>query len=303
VRGRHDKAGQTSVLSKRTLNRLSLRAPHPSCHPEEARRADEGSGRGPPFHPPRSLGPSGGADLGITPQCERGAANAAALPIATCRKVSLFLTREMDPALGHPHSICEASAFPITPPLSPARREQNARTPALANLGMVEEGKPAMWVFASIRTVVYMTGFVVVWAWLALAVHRLDPAIGVTMPVWVRQLGFVLLAAGGVLALTCGFLFATKGRGTPAPFDAPREVVAVGPYRYVRNPMYIGGLLVLAGFGLIERSLSILVLTVGAAVLAHLFVVVVEEPRLEWKFGDGYRRYRRSVNRWLPRLR
>jgi protein-S-isoprenylcysteine O-methyltransferase Ste14 len=168
---------------------------------------------------------------------------------------------------------------------------------------MVEEGKPAMWVFASIRTVVYMTGFVVVWAWLALAVHRLDPAIGVTMPVWVRQLGFVLLAAGGVLALTCGFLFATKGRGTPAPFDAPREVVAVGPYRYVRNPMYIGGLLVLAGFGLIERSLSILVLTVGAAVLAHLFVVVVEEPRLEWKFGDGYRRYRRSVNRWLPRLR
>jgi protein-S-isoprenylcysteine O-methyltransferase Ste14 len=159
-----------------------------------------------------------------------------------------------------------------------------------------------MWIFASIRTVVYMACFVVVWAWLALVVHRLDPAIGVAMPVWVRQLGFVLLPIGGVLALTCGFFFATKGRGTPAPFDAPREVVAVGPYRYVRNPMYIGGLLVLGGFGLIERSLSILVLTIGAALLAHLFVVVVEEPRLEWKFGDGYRRYRRSVNRWLPRF-
>lgn len=159
-----------------------------------------------------------------------------------------------------------------------------------------------MRIFASIRTVVYMTGFVVVWAWLALVVQRLDPAIGVTMPVWVRQLGIVVLAVGGVLALTCGLFFAIEGRGTPAPFDPPREVVAIGPYRYVRNPMYLGALLVLAGFGLIERSLSVLLLTIAVAVLAHLFVVVVEEPRLEWRFGDGYLRYKRSVNRWLPRF-
>jgi protein-S-isoprenylcysteine O-methyltransferase Ste14 len=160
-----------------------------------------------------------------------------------------------------------------------------------------------MRVFASIRTVVYMTGFVVVWGWLAFVVHRFDRTTGVILPHWVPPLGVALVAVGGVLALTCGFFFATRGLGTPVPFDPPREVVAVGPYRYVRNPMYIGALLVLAGFGLVLRSPSVLLLTVGAAVFAHLFVVAVEEPRLEWRFGDGYRRYKRSVNRWLPRLR
>ena len=133
--------------------------------------------------------------------------------------------------------------------------------------------------------------------------RQFDPAIGLAFPKWIEPLGFALMAAGGVLALTCGYFFATHGRGTPAPFDAPREFVAVGPYRYVRNPMYIGGAMVLGGFGLVERSPSILVLTLVALGLAHLFVVLVEEPGLEWKFGDSFRTHKRSVRRWLPRLR
>lgn len=160
-----------------------------------------------------------------------------------------------------------------------------------------------MKVLAGIRTAVYMTGFVLLWGWLALDVRQFDPAIGFALPEWVVPLGFVFIAAGGALALTCGYFFATHGRGTPAPFDAPREFVAVGPYRYVRNPMYIGGSLVLAGFGMVERSPSILVLTLVALGLAHLFVVLVEEPGLEWKFGDSFRTYKRSIRRWLPRLR
>ena len=154
-----------------------------------------------------------------------------------------------------------------------------------------------------IRTAVYMTGFVLLWGWLALDVRQFDPAIGLALPKWVEPLGWTAMAAGGVLALTCAYFFATHGRGTPAPFDAPREFVAVGPYRYVRNPMYIGGSLVLGGFGLAERSPSILVLTLVALGLAHLFVVLVEEPSLEWKFGDSFRTYKRSVRRWLPHLR
>ena len=104
-----------------------------------------------------------------------------------------------------------------------------------------------MKVLAGIRTAVYMTGFVLLWGWLALGVRQFDPAIGVTLPKWVKLLGFAVMATGGVLGLTCGYFFATHGRGTPAPFDSPREFVAVGPYRYVRNPMYIGGSLVLGG--------------------------------------------------------
>ena len=160
-----------------------------------------------------------------------------------------------------------------------------------------------MKVLAAIRTSVYMTGFVVLWGWLALYVRRFDPAIGVTLPEWVKPLGFAAMAAGAALGLTCAYFFATHGRGTPAPFDAPREFVAVGPYRYVRNPMYIGGSLVLGGLGLALRSPSVLVLMLVALGLAHLFVVLVEEPGLEWKFGDSFCIYKRSVRRWLPRLR
>jgi protein-S-isoprenylcysteine O-methyltransferase Ste14 len=65
--------------------------------------------------------------------------------------------------------------------------------------------------------------------------------------------------------------------------------------------MYIGGLLVLGGLGLALRSPAILLLAFGAAVLVHYFVVIVEEPGLERRFGDSYRTYKRSVNRWLPR--
>jgi protein-S-isoprenylcysteine O-methyltransferase Ste14 len=162
--------------------------------------------------------------------------------------------------------------------------------------------KPAMRILARIRTAIYMTGFVVLWGWLALGVRRYDPVIGFELPEWVPSLGFALMAVGGGLALACGGFFAARGLGTPAPFDPPREFVAVGPYRYVRNPMYIGALLMLGGFGLIERSPSVLLLAAGAAILAHAFVVFVEEPGLERRFGESYREYTRLVRRWLPRL-
>jgi len=59
--------------------------------------------------------------------------------------------------------------------------------------------------------------------------------------------GILVGVAGGPLALWCILAFATVGKGTPAPFDPPRHLVVAGPYRYVRNPMYIGAGLALAG--------------------------------------------------------
>jgi protein-S-isoprenylcysteine O-methyltransferase Ste14 len=160
---------------------------------------------------------------------------------------------------------------------------------------------PAERAFAALRTTIYMTGFVVVWGWLALLLRRYDPAIGLTLPDWAAAVGVAVIAAGGAVGLACGCYFALRGVGTPAPFDPPREFVAVGPYRYVRNPMYVGGLLLLAGFGLVLRSPAIVLMAAGATVLAHLFVVLVEEPGLRNRFGESYQRYAASVNRWLPR--
>ncbi|MGH9382006.1 MAG: methyltransferase family protein [Thermoanaerobaculia bacterium] len=156
-------------------------------------------------------------------------------------------------------------------------------------------------VFAAARGLVYASAFVAIWWWVVVAVRPLDRGIPLAIPAWARYGGFVLVAFGGVLVLSCVLAFALVGRGTPAPFDAPREFVAVGPYRVVRNPMYVGALAVIVGVGLILRSPAALAVAVLFVVLAHLFAVFYEEPTLERRFGESYRTYKESVNRWLPR--
>lgn len=157
--------------------------------------------------------------------------------------------------------------------------------------------------FTAIRAVLYATGFVLLWVWLGTSAARWDRLAGRTLPVGegAAPFGIALVAGGALLALSCVALFVVEGKGTPAPFDAPRVFVAIGPYRFVRNPMYIGGLTVLLGFGLILRAPSVLALTGLAALFVHLFVVFVEEPDLTLRFGESYLAYKSATNRWLPR--
>jgi len=153
-----------------------------------------------------------------------------------------------------------------------------------------------------LRAAVYSLAFVLLWAWLAASAQPLDSRLPFGIPVWARPLGWPLVLAGALLALWCIVTFVARGRGTPAPFDPPREFVAAGPYRYVRNPMYIGGFGVLLGAGLALRSPSIVGVAVLFLLLMHLLVLLYEEPALTRQFGDPYRHYKASVHRWLPRL-
>jgi len=155
--------------------------------------------------------------------------------------------------------------------------------------------------FAAVRGLIYASAFVWLWWWVVASARPLDRRIALSIPSSLRPVGLVLVALGGLLALTCVLSFALVGRGTPAPFDAPRDVVAAGPHRWVRNPMYLGALLVLFGVGVLLRSPAALAVAVGFFALAHLFVLLYEEPTLERRFGASYRRYRSEVRRWLPR--
>ena len=103
------------------------------------------------------------------------------------------------------------------------------------------------------------------------------------------------------LALWCVLTFALVGRGTPAPFDPPRRLVVRGPYRFVRNPMYIGAAIALAGAALFYRSLPLLGYLALFLLVTHLFVCVYEEPTLRRAFGAEYEAYCRRVRRWWPR--
>ena len=108
------------------------------------------------------------------------------------------------------------------------------------------------------------------------------------------------LTIGVAIYATCAWEFATRGRGIPAPIDHPKQLVVSGLYRYVRNPMYLGVLLVLIGESLLFRSPSFLIYTLVWLALVHTFVLVYEEPTLHRKFGASYDAYRAHVRRWIP---
>jgi len=155
--------------------------------------------------------------------------------------------------------------------------------------------------FTVLRGVIYSAAFIWLWTWVAVSVRPLDAKLPVSVPLWIRPVGWMLAFAGGLLAAACIATFVTTGRGTPAPFDPPRQFVASGPYRYVRNPMYVGAAALILGSGLIVASPSIVLLALAFNLIMHLFVVLYEEPALTDKFGASYQQYRSSVHRWLIR--
>jgi protein-S-isoprenylcysteine O-methyltransferase Ste14 len=119
----------------------------------------------------------------------------------------------------------------------------------------------------------------------------------------VQATALLPLAIGAAIYFWCLWDFAVHGRGTPAPIDAPRNLVARGLYGYTRNPMYIGVLLVIVGWSVFFRSWPLLLYAVAVGLLFHLFVRLVEEPILRKKFGESYLSYCRRVRRWLPNLK
>jgi len=115
--------------------------------------------------------------------------------------------------------------------------------------------------------------------------------------------GLVLLGGGFLLFAACLYLFWTRGRGTLAPWDPPRRFVAAGPYRFVRNPMISGVILLLAGEACLFRSWPLAEWAALFALINLIYIPLVEEPSLAARFGDTYAEYLDSVPRFVPRLR
>lgn len=116
-----------------------------------------------------------------------------------------------------------------------------------------------------------------------------------------QYLAVIGVAAGATILIWCISDFARVGRGTLSPVDPPSTLVVRGLYRYVRNPMYVGVLLLLLGEAALFQSRALLIYTGIWFLFVNLFVILYEEPTLRGKFGDSYDQYRRSVRRWIPR--
>lgn len=157
--------------------------------------------------------------------------------------------------------------------------------------------------FTLIRALTYASLFVALL--LVLVPARLLEWSGVSRPGDTgpaQVLGLAVVILGAALGVWCVLTFAVVGRGTPAPFDPPRRLVVSGPYRRVRNPMYLGAILALTGAALYYGSVVLFTYGVIFFLIAHLFVTLYEEPTLTRTFGPEYEAYRSRAGRWLPRL-
>ncbi len=116
----------------------------------------------------------------------------------------------------------------------------------------------------------------------------------------IKILSLILFLTGLVLFSWTIYLFQTLAKGTLAPWTDKQKLVTSGPYQYCRNPMITGVVLILAGEALWFRSMSILIWTCVFIVINTCFFVFREEPFLEQKFGDEYKKYKSKIPRWIP---
>ncbi len=112
----------------------------------------------------------------------------------------------------------------------------------------------------------------------------------------------MLLIGAGLAPIAGAFAEFTRADGTPVPVASPPRLVVSGFYRYVRNPIYVGFISVLAGQVLLTGSASLLEYTAVAWCVSAAAVRFYEEPVLARKFGAEYRQYQRAVRAWIPRL-
>ena len=130
--------------------------------------------------------------------------------------------------------------------------------------------------------------------------HAAEP-----MPVaWpLRVLGIAMVAAATVVLVRAFARFVVEGLGTPAPVAPTERLVVGGPYRYVRNPMYVAVVAAILGQALFLGRAELLWYAIVVAAVVAVFARVYEEPALRRQFGAQYEAYRQHVPGWLPRTR
>ena len=159
-----------------------------------------------------------------------------------------------------------------------------------------------------LRTILTPVGLVVFFGMLFLVIFGslyMDRALGfpelLPRPIG-TLIGVVLLSLGLILWIWCVFWF-WKAKGTPVPFNPPRELVTEGPYAWSRNPMLTGVFTVLFGIGFLLHSVSMVIVWTPVFVIFNVLELkLVEETELERRFGENYIEYRRRVPMFVPKI-
>ena len=116
-------------------------------------------------------------------------------------------------------------------------------------------------------------------------------------------LGPFLFIPGITMQLYTTYLFKRFGKGTLAPWQPTQKLVIMGPYRYCRNPMITGVLMMLAGEALFLNARGIAIWTCMFFIVNTAFFIFKEEPDMLQRFGEPYAQYKKKVPRWIPNLK
>lgn len=114
-----------------------------------------------------------------------------------------------------------------------------------------------------------------------------------------KVIGLIVCIVGVVITCHCIFKFATEGHGTLSPADPTTRLVIKGLYKYSRNPMYVGVMMILLGECLFTLNLNLLLYSILIFTAFNLFIIYWEEPRLTKDFGEEYITYQKQVRRWI----
>lgn len=139
-----------------------------------------------------------------------------------------------------------------------------------------------------------VAGFIPYWIVRHQLIEIIERPLGVS-----QFIAIVLFLIGFFVTILCILRFAFEGKGTLSPADETKQLVVGGLYRYSRNPMYVGVMLMLTGEALFTGSQNLWIYAGIIFTCFYVFILIHEEPRLQKDFGDQYIEYRKKVRRWL----
>ena len=126
--------------------------------------------------------------------------------------------------------------------------------------------------------------------------------VPLTPPFGILQIAAIFIAGIGLwMVVWVTTAFVRQGQGTPIPINPPTRLVVSGLYRYVRNPMYVGAVLIVLAEVIYFRSAWLVLYAVGLWAALHTALVIFEEPQLKQRFGADYEQYLKTVPRWIPK--
>lgn len=154
-----------------------------------------------------------------------------------------------------------------------------------------------------LRGLGYFFGLMVLPFWIGVPMILMSLNSVWNLPVFgnplIKMIGIICVILGFCLSLYSTYIFAKKGKGTPAPIAPTKRLTRTGLYRITRNPMYVGYAFYYLGLFFFNGHILLLLYFFAVVTIINIFLIYYEEPQLEIKFGDKYREYKKKVPRWI----